>query len=73
MNWEHKGIRFQVTIEALGPFYLASARAPSEGPFIRVRPFSALGRTKGESLQLLESQIAMEYRKVPDFVSRETG
>jgi hypothetical protein len=65
MQWEHKGVTYHIQIEALGPFVLASARAPQIGPFVRVNPFSALGRSEEEALDLLRQQIEFEYRKVP--------
>ncbi|GAB4255303.1 MAG: hypothetical protein Kow00109_30390 [Acidobacteriota bacterium] len=70
MEWDYKGIRFTITTEQAGPFILASARAPKEGPFVRVRPFSALGRSEEEALELLKSQITFEYRRVPDLPRR---
>lgn len=65
MEWEFKGLRFQLTTEQLGPFWLASARVPSIGPFVRVRPFSSLGRSEDEAVNLLKRQIEFEYRKLP--------
>jgi len=65
MDWEFKGLKFQVKTEALGPFWLASARVPTIGPFVRVRPFSSLGRSEEEALDLLKRQIEFEYRKLP--------
>jgi hypothetical protein len=67
MEWEHKGVKFSIRTEALGPFVLASARAPQEGMFVRVRPFSALGKDEEEALDLLKQQIRSEFRRVPDF------
>ncbi len=69
MEWQHKGIQFQITFEKMGPLVLASARAPRQGMFVRVRPFSAIGRTQEEALELLRSQIRMEYRRVPDLTA----
>ena len=66
MRWRHKGIDFSIEFEVLGPFTLASARVPPQGPFVRVRPFSALGRGRDESVTLLKQQIEMEYRRVPE-------
>jgi len=65
MTWTHKGLEFTIRIELLGPFHLAAARVPSEGPFVRIRPFSALGTSEEEAIQLLQDQIRLEYRKVP--------
>jgi hypothetical protein len=69
MDWEHKGIIFQITTEPLGVLHMASARAPQDGPFIRVRPFSAIGTDEEEALSLLKKQIRHHYRKVPEPVS----
>ncbi|HLV00275.1 MAG TPA: hypothetical protein VKZ59_03355 [Acidobacteriota bacterium] len=66
MDWEHKGVKFTITIEKAGTFVLASARAPREGIFVRVRPFSALGKSEEEALELLQQQIKMEFRRVPE-------
>lgn len=65
MEWLYKGMRFKVETEALGPFCLASARAPKLGGFTRMRPFSALGKTEEEALGLLKRQVEFEFRKVP--------
>jgi len=66
MQWEHKGIQFTIETEPQGDlFVLASARAPGIGPFVRVRPFSALGRSEEEALDKLKDQIRAEYRRVP--------
>jgi hypothetical protein len=65
MEWEHKGVVYNIETEALGPFVLASARAPQIGPFVRVQPFSALGRSEDEALRFLKQQIEFEFRKVP--------
>ncbi len=65
MDWEYKGLRFRLKTEALGPFWLASARVPGIGPFVRVRPFSSLGRSEEEALALLKRQIEFEFRKLP--------
>ncbi|RPI29477.1 MAG: hypothetical protein EHM61_01440 [Acidobacteria bacterium] len=65
MEWEFKGIRFDIETEALGPFVLASARAPQIGPFVRVKPFSSLGRSEEEALDLLKRQVEFEFRKLP--------
>lgn len=69
MKWEHKGIEFSIEVEPLGPFFLATARAPQEGMFVRVRPFSSLGRTEETSLEMLKDQIRMEYRRLPELES----
>lgn len=66
MEWEHKGIRFMIELEPLGVFFLASAKVPKEGMFVRVRPFSALGKSEEEALQMLRDQIRMEYRRLPE-------
>jgi hypothetical protein len=34
--------------------------------FVRVRPFSAIGRNKEEAVELLQDQIRLEYQTVPD-------
>lgn len=65
MEWEYKGIRFEIRTETLGPFVLASACAPHIGRFVRVRPFSALGRSEEEALEMLKQQVEFEYRKLP--------
>lgn len=65
-QWQFKGIQFEITTEPVGPFVLASARTPKEGAFVRVRPFSALGRNEEEAMELLRSQIRSEFRRVPD-------
>ncbi|HRR27037.1 MAG TPA: hypothetical protein P5300_10110 [Acidobacteriota bacterium] len=65
-QWEFKGIQFEITTEPVGPFVLVSARTPKEGAFIRVRPFSALGRNEQEAMEMLKSQIRSEFRRVPD-------
>lgn len=66
MQWEHKGIPFEITLEPQGPFFLASARAPNEGPYVRIRPFSALERTREKAVESLKEQIRLEFRKVPE-------
>ncbi|MFQ5929484.1 MAG: hypothetical protein ACE5MK_07285 [Acidobacteriota bacterium] len=66
MEWEHKGLRFKITTERMGPLYLAAARVPKEENFVRVRPFSAIGRSEQEAIELLKEQIRLEYLKVPD-------
>ena len=65
MDWEHKGIRFSLSIAPAGAFFLATARAAQEGMFIRVRPFSALGKSEDEALALLKDQIKLEYHRIP--------
>ncbi len=65
MDWEHKGVRFEIELESLGSFVLASARADKAGPVVRIRPFSSLGRSEDEALELLKGQIRLEFRKVP--------
>jgi|GEM_PF-7087268 len=71
MEWEFKGIKFTVETEDLGPFVLASARAPQVGPYVRVKPFSALGRSREKAIELLKEQIAFEYRKLPEARRRQ--
>ncbi len=71
MDWEHKGIRFTITTEKVGPMVMASARVPKEGMFIRVRPFSAIGRDEPKAIELLKAQIALEMRRVPETRSAE--
>jgi hypothetical protein len=66
MRWEHKGIVFTITTQPMGPLVMISAKTPREGMFVRVRPFSAIGRTEEEALELLRSQIRLEFRKVPE-------
>ena len=66
MTWEHKGITFHLEQESLGSFVMVSARVPAEGPFVRIRPFSALGRSGEEALQMVQDQIRMEFRRVPE-------
>jgi hypothetical protein len=66
MEWQHKGITFTITLKPMGPLVMASAKAPASGMFIRIRPFSAIGRSEEEAVRLLHSQIEMEYRKIPD-------
>ncbi len=66
MDWEHKGLRFTITTEPMGVLCLAAARVPREGLFIRVRPFSAIGRNQEEAVELLQDQIRLEYQTVPD-------
>ena len=65
MDWEHKGIRFAVSTRELGPLVLASARAAATGPYIRIRPFSALGTDREEAIELLKKQIKLEFRRLP--------
>ncbi len=69
MNWEHKGIEFTIEVEPLGPFFLASAHVPKEGLFVRVRPFSALGRSHDGAVEMLQDQIRLEFRRVPEVAS----
>lgn len=66
MDWEHKGLRFEITTEPMGVLCLAAARVPRQGIFVRVRPFSAIGRSEKEALELLKDQIRLEYQAVPD-------
>lgn len=65
MEWEHKGVRFTITIEPVGPLVMASARAPKEGMFVRVRPYSAIGHDEQEAVDLLKAQIELDMKKVP--------
>jgi len=67
MDWEHKNIRFTITIEPAGPLYLASARAPSVSIFERIRPFSAIGTSEKAAIELLKDQIKLEFIKIPNF------
>jgi len=69
MEWEHKGITFSITTLPLGALVMASARAPREGPYVRVRPFSALGTSEEEALERLKNQIRQTYRRVPEIVA----
>ena len=73
MTWEHKGITFQLEQESLGSFVMVSARVPSEGPFVRIRPFSALGRSPEEALEMVQDQIRREFRRVPDLPEEPPG
>ena len=66
MDWEHKGLRFTITTEPMGVLCLAAARVPREGMFVRVRPFSAIGKSEEEAVELLKDQIRLEYKTVPD-------
>ena len=66
MDWEHKGLRFTITTEPMGALCLASAQAPEEGMFVRVRPFSAIGTNEDEAVMLLKDQIRLEFESVPD-------
>jgi hypothetical protein len=66
MEWKHKGITFSITTKRMGPLVMASARAPEEGMFARVRPFSALGTTEERAMQFLREQIQLEYKRVLD-------
>ena len=72
MEWEHKGMRFTVSTRELGPLVLASARAAAVGPYVRIRPFSALGTDRDEAIELLKKQIRMEFRRLGEatFMSR---
>lgn len=67
MEWEHKGITFTISIEKLGALVMASAKAPKEGMFVRVRPFSSVGTSEEKAIEQVKSQIRQEYRKVPEF------
>lgn len=66
MQWEHKGVKFTIETEKAGIFVLASARTLREGIFVRVRPFSALGKSEEEALELLKKQIQTEFRRLPN-------
>ena len=57
---------FSIEVEVLGPFFLASASVPKEGLFVRVRPFSALGRSGEAAIEMLKDQIRLEFRRVPE-------
>ena len=65
MEWEHKGLRFNLKTEYLGALVLVSARVPSTNSCIRIRPFSALGTTEEKALDLLKEQICLEFRWLP--------
>ncbi|MGH9339022.1 MAG: hypothetical protein ACRD1R_05420 [Acidobacteriota bacterium] len=65
MEWSHKGLTFEIITEELGPFVMASARTPKEGPYTRVRPFTALVIGRENAIESLKEQIRLEYRKVP--------
>lgn len=69
MEWEHKGIKFSIETEKMGPFVMASARAPKHGMFVRVRPFSALGGDREQALELLKNQVRLEFRRLPSPLS----
>ena len=45
---------------------LVSARVPPEGPFVRIRPFSAPGRSKEEALAMVKNHIRTEFKRVPE-------
>jgi len=64
MEWEHKGMRFAVSTRELGPLVLASARVEDLGPYVRIRPFSALGTDRDEAVELLKKQIRLEFRRL---------
>jgi hypothetical protein len=66
MEWEHKGIRFTITLEPCGPFVMAAARTPRVGAYLRVKPFSVVARSEEAALELLKRQITFEFRKVPE-------
>jgi hypothetical protein len=66
MEWLFKGIRFKIETETMGPFCLASARAPRVGAFVRIKPFSALGKSESEAVRLLKRQIEFEFKKTPE-------
>lgn len=66
MQWMHKGLTFDIDEQKLGSFVLISARVPPEGQYVRVRPFSALGRSQEEALEMLKDQIRREFRRVPE-------
>lgn len=63
MEWEHKGMRFAVSTRELGPLVLASARVADLGPYVRIRPFSAMGTDREEAVELLKKQIRLEFRR----------
>ncbi len=65
MEWEHKGMRFAVSTQELGPLVMASARVAATGPYVRIRPFSALGTDRDEAIELLKKQIRLEFRRLP--------
>ena len=50
----------------MGVLCLAAARVPRESLFVRVRPFSAIGKNEEEAVELLQDQIRMGYQAVPD-------
>ena len=65
MDWKHKGITYSISTKQMGPLVMASARAPQEGMFVRVRPFSAIGTSEEQALELLKDQIIRENKEVP--------
>ena len=67
MEWKHKNIRFAITIEPIGPLYLASALTPPVSIFKRIRPFSAIGTSEKAAIELLKDQIRLEFIKIPNF------
>lgn len=69
MVWEHKGMRFAVSTRELGPLVLASARVADLGPYVRIRPFSALGTDRDEAVELLKKQIRLEFRRFGTAIS----
>ena len=54
MEWEHKGMRFAVSTQEMGPLVMASARVAATGPYVRIRPFSALGTDRDEAIETPE-------------------
>jgi hypothetical protein len=65
MEWKHKGITYTITIKPMGALVMASARAPEDGMFVRVRPYSAIGTDEEQAKELLKKQIRMENESVP--------
>jgi hypothetical protein len=65
MQWQHKGITFDIEITPLGALVMASASSRREGIFVRQRPFSAIGTSEEAAVELLKKQIELEYRKMP--------
>jgi hypothetical protein len=65
MEWKYKGITYSIITKQMGPLVMVSAQAPQEGMFVRVRPFSAIGTSEEQALELLKDQIQREYKEVP--------
>ncbi len=58
-------MRFALSTQEMGPLVMASARVAATGPYVRIRPFSALGTDRDEAIDLLKKQIRLEFRRLP--------